>query len=224
MTAPAVVERLDPTKRADVDAVAALHEQFLGDSTVARMGPAFVRNVYYSKLLADGLFDCLVCRSGGRVVAFISYTDRPMDFMSRGLKQHFVGVAWSVGRTVLTSPKRLRDVLLVLRLMGARSGHTDDQVLRGGAAEALSMAVLPEFQNVVPEGGKSRVAVRLIERMAADLRDRKVSKIAFYVDPANRAANLLYSAMGCSFEKILHAGLIRHRFVYPVAPRLGAAQ
>lgn len=224
MTAAAVIERMDPANRADVDAVAALHEQFLGESTVAKMGPAFVRDVYYSKLLADGLYDCLVCRSGGRVVAFLSYTDRPMDFMSRGLKQHFLRVAWSVGRAVLTSPKRLRDVLFVLKLMGARSEHGDDKVLQAGAAEALSMAVLPDFQNVVPEGGKSRIAVRLIELMAADLRGRKVSEIAFYVDPANRAANLLYSAMGCRFEKILHAGNTRHRFVYPVAPRLGTAK
>ncbi len=226
MTAPAVIERLDPTNRSDVDAVAGLHEQFLGESPVARMGPAFLRDCYYSRLLADGLYDCLICRpvSDGRIVAFISYTDRPMDFMSRGLKLHIFRVAWSVGRTVLTSPKRLRDVLYVLRLMSEHSDDSEDPVLQGGAAEALSMAVIPEFQNVVPEGGKSRIAVRLIELMAEDMRARQVRDIAFYVDPANRGANLLYSAMGCKFEKIVHAGVPRHRFVYPVAPRLETAK
>ncbi|HEV8364739.1 MAG TPA: hypothetical protein VGQ52_14590 [Gemmatimonadaceae bacterium] len=224
MTERAVIERMDPRNRSDVEAVSALHEQFLGESMVSRMGPAFVRDVYYSKLLADGLFDCLVCRSGGRVVAFLTYTERPMDFMARGLKSHFMAVAWSVGRTVLTSPKRLRDVLFVMKLMTARSDQGEDHVLKAGAAEALSMAVLPDFQNVVPEGGKSRIAVRLIEVMAADMRERKVHEIAFYVDPANRAANLLYYAMGCKFEKIQTAGIVRHRFIYPVAPRLGAAK
>ncbi|MGH7712051.1 MAG: hypothetical protein ACREOG_12245, partial [Gemmatimonadaceae bacterium] len=187
-------------------------------------GPAFVRDVYYSKLLQDGLYDCLVCRSGGRVVAFLSYTDRPLDLMSRGLKRHFFAVAWSVGRTVLVNPKRLRDVLYVMRIMGDHDESKGDRALLDGASEALSMAVLPEFQNTVPEGGKSRVAVRLIESMAADLRERKVRDIAFYVDPANRAANLLYSAMGCKFEKVMHGGVPRHRFIYPVAPRLDAAR
>ncbi|MGQ0640536.1 MAG: hypothetical protein ACT4P6_07160 [Gemmatimonadaceae bacterium] len=224
MTAPAVIERMDPSNRPDVEAVSGLHEQFLGDSPVAKMGPAFVRDVYYSKLLKDGLYDCLVCRSGGRVVAFLSYTDRPLDLMSRGLKGHFFAVAWSVGRTVVMNPRRLRDVLYVMRIMGDHNDATGDKALLDGAAEALSMAVLPDFQNVVPEGGKSRIAVRLIESMAADLRARKVRDIAFYVDPANRAANLLYSAMGCKFEKVMHGGVARHRFLYPVAPRLDAAR
>ena len=224
MTAPAVIERMNPRDRSDVEAVAALHEQFLSDSPIARLGPAFVRDVYYSKLINDGLYDCLVCRSGGRVVAFLSYTDRPLDLMSRGLKRHFFSVAWSVGRTVLMSPKRLRDVFYVMRIMGDHNESSGDSALLDGAAEALSMAVLPEFQNVVPEGGKSRVAVRLIESMAADLRERKVRDIAFYVDPANRAANLLYSAMGCKFQKVTHGGVPRHRFIYPVAPRLDAAR
>lgn len=223
MTVHGVIERMDPRNRSDVEAVSRLHEQFLGDSPVARMGPAFVRDVYYSKLMMDGLYDCLVCRSGGQVIAFISYTDRPLDLMSRGLKNHFLSVAWSVGRTVITSPKRLRDVIYVLRIMGDHDQSSGDRALLDGAAEALSMAVLPEFQNIVPEGGKSRVAVRLIESMAADLRARKVRDIAFYVDPANRAANLLYSAMGCKFQKVMHGGVPRHRFIYPVAPRLDTA-
>ena len=223
MTERAVIERMDPRNRSDVEAVSRLHEQFLSDSPIARMGPSFVRDVYYSKLITDGLYDCLVCRSGGKVVAFISYTDRPLDLMSLGLKRHLFAVAWSVGRNVITRPKRLRDVMYVLRIMSDHDQATGDSALLDGAAEALSMAVLPEFQNVVPEGGKSRIAVRLIESMAADLRARKVRDIAFYVDPANRAANLLYSAMGCKFQKVMHGGVPRHRFIYPVAPRLDTA-
>jgi ribosomal protein S18 acetylase RimI-like enzyme len=214
---------MDPRNRADVEAVSALHEQFLADSVVSKMGPAFVRNVYYSKLLKDRLYDCYVCRHEGKVIAFITYTDRPGDFMSRGLKRHFFAVAWNVGLTVLTSPRRLKDVRFVLKLMTARGEGGSDEYLKSGAAEALSMAVLPGFQKLIPEGGKSRVAVRLLEEMGADLRERGVKDIAFYVDPKNSAANLLYSAMGCKFEKIVHAGIVRHRFIYSVAPRIGAA-
>ncbi|MGQ0537404.1 MAG: hypothetical protein ACT4R6_00535 [Gemmatimonadaceae bacterium] len=220
------IERLDPHNRADVAAVSALHEQFLGDSPVARMGPRFLRDCYYSRLLADGLFDCVACRdvAEGRIVAFMSYTDRPTDFMSRGLRRHFFRVAWTIGTTVLRSPGRLKDVLFVMRLMRERREDGDDEVLRRGAGEALSMAVLPEYRGAVPAGGTARLPTRLIELMAADLRERQVSEIAFYVDPSNLAANLLYSSLGCRFDKITHAGLTRHRFVYPVAPRLEAAQ
>jgi ribosomal protein S18 acetylase RimI-like enzyme len=109
----------------------------------------------------------------------------------------------------------------VLKLMTARGGGSDEY-LKSGAAEALSMAVLPGYQKLVPEGGKSRIAVRLIEEMGADMRQRGVKDIAFYVDPKNSAANLLYSAMGCKFEKIVHAGIVRHRFVYSLAPRIAA--
>ncbi|MEW5915611.1 MAG: hypothetical protein AB1762_04365, partial [Gemmatimonadota bacterium] len=173
-TGPAIIDRMNPFDRADVEAVSALHEQFLADSVVSKMGPAFVRNVYYSKLLKDKLYDCFVCRHDGKVVGFLSYTDRPGDFMSRGLKRHFFSVAWNVGWTVLTSPKRLKDVLFVLKLMTARGESGNDEYLKSGAAEALSMAVFAGFQKLVPEGGKSRVAVRLIEEMAADLGKRGV--------------------------------------------------
>ena len=94
------VERLDPRQAVDVDDVAKLHEEQLGDSPVAMLGPTFIREFYYSALVASGLIDCLVYRLDGRVVAFLSYTKFSADFINRGVRRHPFRLSWVMLRTL----------------------------------------------------------------------------------------------------------------------------
>ena len=213
MSPRAVVERLDPRNPDDVNAVATLHESLLAGSPLARMGGRFLREYFYSRLLADGLYDCLVCRADGRIVGFLTYTDRPAEFMSLGLRRHFVSIARIMLASVVRQPSLIRDLLFVARLMRDRSATPDNGALRN-AAEALSLAVSERHQELVPEGGSTRVAVRLFHEMASDLRKRGGQRVVLHVDPKNRAANLFYSALGCRFYSTTHAGLTRYLFEY----------
>jgi hypothetical protein len=209
----AVVERLDPRNASDVGAVATLHESLLEGSPLARMGARFLRECFYSRMLADRLYDCLICRADGRIVGFLTYTDRPADFMSQGLRRHFFSIARIMVTSVVLQPRQLRDLLFVARLIRDRSATPQNGALRN-SAEALSLAVSEADQKLIPVGGTTRVAVRLFHEMASDLRERGAHRIVLHVDPKNRAANMFYSALGCRFQSTTHAGLTRHLFAY----------
>src|SRR5437879_6177998 len=88
------IERLNPRNAADVNAVAELHERYLADSPVAKMGRRFIREFYYGRLVEDGLIDCVICRVDGHVVGFMAYTGSAYDFLSRGVRHHFLALSW----------------------------------------------------------------------------------------------------------------------------------
>ena len=210
------IENLDPRCAADVDSVALLHEAYLADSPVVKMGKRFIREFYYSKLVECGLIGCSVCRVDGRVVGCISYTAHPMDFMGSGLRRYFFSLCWTMLRSVTARPAMLKEILLTLRVMRSR-GHESQEMDTSGLGEALSLAVLPDFQNYLPPGGRSRLAFRLFETALERMRAQGVNRVYLWVQPANRAANLMYSTMGCPFEKITRMGMVIHRYTYHVS-------
>jgi ribosomal protein S18 acetylase RimI-like enzyme len=205
--------QLDPRNTADIDGVISLHIKYLGESPVVKMGRRFLREFYYRRLVEDGLIGCTLCRVGDEVVGFISYTDRPQDFMSIGLRRHFIYLSWLMSLSVLARPAMVTDLMFVLKLMRARAREAGE-VSFAGSGEALSMAVMPEYQNYVPEGGRKRLAVRLFESAVEYCKAKGSDRIHLWVQPSNRAANLFYSAMGCPFEKMVIAGVPVHLYTY----------
>ncbi len=125
------LELLNPRNAADVDSVATLHETYLPDSPVAKLGKRFLRSFYYKRLLESGLFGCSLCRVDGRVVGFISYTSRPQDFMSLGLRRFFLPLAWLMFGSILERPVLLKDILLTLRMTRMRSREAQQVDPRG---------------------------------------------------------------------------------------------
>ena len=207
------LEPLDPRNAADVDSVADLHVKYLGDSPVVKFGPRFLRQFYYGQLVEEGLIGCTLCRADNRVVGFISYTSRPMDFMSIGLRRHFIYLSWLMSLSVIARPAMIKELILVLRLMRGR-GKDAQKKSSAGVGEALSMAVIPEYQSHVPPGGRKRIAVRLFESAVDYCKAQGLERVYLWVQPSNLAANLFYSAMGCPFEKIVHAGIPVHLYTY----------
>jgi ribosomal protein S18 acetylase RimI-like enzyme len=211
------IETLNPKCSEDVAAVAALHRIYLSASPVARLGDRFMREFYYTRLVEDRLFRCLICRVDGQVVGFISYTEDALGFMSRGLKKHFFLLCSVMLRSLFERPTLVSSLILVLRAMMERGkAARESEAPRLG--EAMSMAVLPGFENYVASGGTSRLAVRLFLTAAEELRRSGANRVQLMVQPSNLAANLFYSALGCSFEKIEHAGMVIHRYIYHLQP------
>jgi len=210
---------LDPDNAVDVDRVAALYEEHLPTSPVVRLGPRFLREFFFAQLVRDGLLGCLVCHVEGQVVAFLSWTNHPSDFIGRGIKRHFLSLSWIMLRTVLARPAFVRDLLATMRMVARRSedgGRSGDPA---GVIEAISLVVPPAFQRHVAPGGTSRLTVRLVQTLADHARTQGVTQVLYVVQPTNPASCIFFSAMGCEFEKRTYAG----ETVYVYTHELGAA-
>ena len=206
------IETLNPRNVADVNAVADLHLQFLGDSPVVRMGEGFLRRFFYVKLVEDGLIGVTICRHEGRVIGFISYTRDPLGFMGKGARRHFVFLAALMAAGVLRRPSFVKDLMFTLKMMRERGAEA--RTPQPGLGEVISLVTVPEFQKHIPEGGKNRLTVRLFEEMVNYFRAEQFDRVYLKVLPHNKASNILCSIMGCKFEKITEAGLTVHRYTY----------
>lgn len=205
------IELLDPRNACDVTTVADLHGTYLGDSPVVKLGERFLRQFYYVRLIEDELVRCRVCQSERGIVGFAAYTAQPFDFMSVGLRNHFLTLTGLMLLSLAKRPAMMGDILFVLRLLRQLRNESHDAP-EPGTGELLSLVVLPEFQDAVLPGGTSRLPLRLIEAAMSDLRRAGLRQIQFTVQPSNRAANILYSAMGCSFKKVERASGAVHRY------------
>lgn len=208
---------LDPDDPSEIEAVANLHEEHLDDSPVAHMGPAFLREFYYPRLVADDLIQCIVCRDESGVIGFLSFTHIPNEFMARGMKKYFPQLTWLMLKSVVRRPSMIPKLFDVMRLMRLRNAEaTEEGSEREG--EALSMAVPTRHQKHIPPGGNQRMTARFFLEMVAGLRERGCETIKFMVDPANKAANLFYATIGCKLKKIEYAGRPIHRYTYTIEP------
>jgi len=199
------IEYLNPRSAADVDRVATLYEEHLADSPVVLLGPAFLREFFFRKLVESELLGVLVCRVDGTVVAFLSWTNHPGDFIGRGIKRHFLVLSWIMLKGVLRQPGSLKQILSAVRIVSRRSGDAGKEH-DPKAIEAISLVVPPEFQKHVPEGGKARTTVRLVQDLAAHARAQGTEKVLYVVQPRNKASSIFFSVMGCEMQKRTYAG------------------
>jgi hypothetical protein len=210
------IETLDPRNADDVSAVADIHMDVLGDSPVVGLGPRFLRDVFYGKLVEDGAVRVIMCRHEGQIIGFISYTPDPQGFMGKGIRKHFLYLTWVMSLSIVTKPALLKGILRALGMVRERSGESEPYDPRLG--EVISLATRPGSQKHVPEGGTTRVAVRLFQEVIAAFRHLQYERIHLLVQPENRASNILCAAMGCRFEKITVGGKPTHRFTFVLTP------
>ncbi|MBK6486948.1 MAG: hypothetical protein IPF98_08770 [Gemmatimonadetes bacterium] len=199
------IEFLNPRSAADVDRVATLYEENLADSPVVLLGPRFLREFFFKKLVESDLLGCLVCRVDGTVIGFLSWTNHPGDFIGRGIKKHFVGLSWIMLKGIVEKPSTIKQILSALKIVGKRSedaGKEHDPK----AIEAISLVVPPEFQKHVPEGGKARTTVRLVQDLAAHARTQGTERVLYVVQPRNKASSIFFAVMGCELNKRTYAG------------------
>jgi hypothetical protein len=208
---------LDTANPEEVEAVSRLHEELLSDSPVMQLGPRFFRRFYYKTLVEEDLLKVFVCRVDGRVVAFLSYTPRPKDFIGVGFKRHPIQLAWIMLSTLVTRERSIRDLWSVAQFVLKRGA---DHKTHDGPPyfEAISLACENAHQRHVPPGGKSRVTVRLIETTAQAARAAGADRVLYVVRPNNVASNLLFNALGCDFERRDYAGVTTFLYTHRVAP------
>jgi len=210
------IEVLDGRHADDVNAVANLHEQFLADSPIVSLGGRFLRQMFYSRLVQDGALSVIICRHEGRIVGFISFTPDPTGFMGKGIRRHFLALGGIMARSVIERPSTLKGMWHALTIVRERAGESRQP--EPGLGEVISLVALPEFQKLVPAGGKSRLTVRLFEEMLSAFRAMAFQRVRLLVLPQNRASNILCSVMGCQFEKVSVGGVPTHQYTYVLPP------
>jgi hypothetical protein len=199
------IEYLNPRSATDVDRVATLYEEHLADSPVVLLGPRFLREFFFKKLVESDLLGCLVCRVDGTVIAFLSWTNHPGDFIGRGIKKHLVALSWIMLKGILAKPSTLKELLSAIRIVSKRSGDAGSEH-DPKAIEAISLVVPPEYQKYVPEGGKARTTVRLVQDLAAHARKQGTERVLYVVQPRNKASSIFFAVMGCELNKRTYAG------------------
>jgi hypothetical protein len=215
------MEFLDPRNAADVAAVASLHAQYLGTSLIVRLGDRFLRRFYYRVLVEDDLIACTICRADDRIVGFIAYTKYPNDFIARGVRRHFVLLAWVMLVSVVQRPRLLRQIWAAFLTM--RTSREDVSRDPGGVGEGISVATASEYRDyVVPETGK-RMPEQLWDCMKQYFADAEFARFFVYVAPGNVASNRYCTAMGCRLVKTTLLGEPYHKFYYDF-PRSRHAQ
>ena len=215
MAAKGEIFTLDGTTHADVQGIADLHEKHLDDSPVVLFGDRFLREFYYTLLVRDGLIGVTGCRVDGEVVGFISYTTQPLGFMTTAIKRYPIRLSWIMLKTVLIKPSVVSQILMVLRMMSDRRKEGNES-LPADRGEVISLVAEPQYQKLVPEGGKERLSARFFREVVDYYKVNGCSSFHLQVQPDNRASNLYCSIMGCRFEKIVQAGAPVHRYVYEI--------
>jgi hypothetical protein len=209
---------MDPKNAPDVTSVASQQQKDLPSSPVALVGTRFVEEFYYSKLVEAGLVQCLIYRVDGRVAGFLSYTRYPADFIGRGIRKYWPSLTWIMLRTVLARPATIQNILAAMKF--TRGGNRAELFSEPGMIEALSLVVPPEHQKLIPPGGKSRLPVRFISWMGERAVEEGANQVLYAVEPRNKASNILFSSLGCEFNKVQYAGQTVHMFTH----RVGAQQ
>ncbi len=210
-----MIEFLNPENQQDVGDVAELYEKHLADSPVVLLGPWFLREFYYSSLVAEGLVGVLFYRVNGRVAAFLSYTRRPGDFIGLGARRRPLRLCWTMLKSVVMRPRLIRSILEAARYVSRRGGDSG-RLFGEGLAEALSLVVPPEHQKLVPPGGKSRLTFRLVEALAEHLRKEGVTRVLYPVEPRNVSSCLLFNSLGCDMEKSVYAGKTVYLYTHQI--------
>jgi hypothetical protein len=212
------MESLDPRNDADVAAVAGLHTQYLETSLVVRLGDRFLRRFYYRVLVKDDLIHCTICRVDNRIVGFHVCTKYPNDVIARGVRKHFVRLAWLMLVSVVQRPRLLREIWQAFLAM--RSSREDEPHDPGTVGEGMSLVTEKEYRDyVVPETGR-RVPEQLFECMKQYFSDAGYSRIVMYIEPSNIASNRFHIAMGCRLIKpIWMMGKPSQKFYYDLKPQ-----
>lgn len=190
------IKTLDSHHPGQLDDIVRLHQTLLPRSPVTRLGRAFMRQFYYLDLVADGLIRADLCYHEGQAAGFIVYTKFASEFMSKGLRSHWLRICAVMTGTVIQHPSSLREIFRALALLRSRKQQTQ----HGSSAEILSFGVLSEFRTgeFIRRTGR-RLSIELFARARDYFAAENLPNFRMLVEADNRETLLFYHALGCRF-------------------------
>lgn len=187
------VVRLTDADKCAASHAADLHAELLATSPVARMGTQFMRDVYYGALVSTDLAVAHVAYVDGQPAGFITATNDPERFMTRGLLRRPWGAGWGVARAVLSNPMRVGVLWETTRLNASR--QYDDKETPTG--ELLSFGVREPYRHPTFMRSRGiRVGHELLDVAVAALKARGALRVRAIVDADNKPAQFFYRGAG----------------------------
>jgi ribosomal protein S18 acetylase RimI-like enzyme len=183
---------LDWRNREHRDAAARLTVELLPVSPAAILGHDYLANFHFFHLVRDGLIKCDLYQWDGKIVAFVAYTTQPFTFIQKGLRRHFVALAYRLGKSVLVRPRRLLSILDVMKQGEWRSRTTLDPRL----GEMLSLGVQDAYRRIVDPETRSKIAYALLGNALNDLQRAGSPAVLFVVVKGNERALSIYYKLG----------------------------
>ncbi len=192
------IRPLGPQNRAEIEDAVRLHSDLLPQSPIVRLGLTFMRRFYYRRLVEDGLICADLYYSEGRPAGFIVYTKYPADFMTQGLRRHWVRLAGVMVRSLIRRPLLLAELLRVFSLMLHRKGQAG-AVPQG---EILSFGVIPEYRgSAFVRRTHQHISLELFERAKEYFRRQNIPSFRMLLEADNREALLFYLAQDCRVQR-----------------------
>jgi ribosomal protein S18 acetylase RimI-like enzyme len=183
--------RLDPHDRAQLEALAALHELTLPESVPARFGRRFMTRFYFPKLVADGLAAADLFRFEGRWVGYNLYTKHPRTLLRDAVRRHFFFLCAFMPGVLLANPRAL---LAIPKLLKNQGGFPD--LPRTGYW--LTFGVHPDFRATRVDG--KTIARQLVDRMFEYFHDEGFVAVEGTTDRSNGSALIFYRTCGFQVE------------------------
>jgi hypothetical protein len=175
--------------------VVRLHGELLSDSPIAKLGEPFMKRFYYSSLVKARLFFCDLFYYRHTCVGFVSYTNDPLNFLSKGLKYNFMRLCFIILQTIINKPSLVKTVLSVLQDMLKRktiSSHQNEIVW----GEILSFGLTKEGVNIIDKKTRKKAPQLLFERAIEYFRKECIKKFRLAVLKDNKEALLFYLSYG----------------------------
>jgi len=196
--------------------VAFLHSALLPRSPVVKLGYPFMTKYYYYHLVRDGLIGCHLARVNGKPAGFVSFTNRPHDFMAAGLRNHIISLTPVVAHALVTRPSR---VAVVARALGMLKRRRDD--LASGPifdGEILSLAVLPQYRSAgfIRHTGQN-IARRLFDIAVARTRQAGAHTLVTLAQARDQESLFFFHAVGCRFHREWIDGADCYEITYDIS-------
>ena len=201
MNAPDGILIVDPGNPEHVRAAAWLHQTLLSESPIPGLGWIFMTRFYYTQLVKDGLIRCYLYRLDGEYVAFLAVTDKPLSFMSEGVRRHYVRLAAVLALSLFQKPSRAR-IMFATSAASRRRATTEGT---DGLGEVLSIGVLEAFRGRRDAMTGKRISAALLDAGIRYLSDRGCRRIDVNVDQDNVRAIRFYESYGFVLERSLLA-------------------
>lgn len=186
------VVRITGTDKCAATHAAELHAELLARSPVARMGKQFMRDVYYGALVAADLAVAHVAYVDGEPAGFLTATNDPERFMSRGLLRRPWRTGWGLALSLLSRPTRLGVLWETLTLNASRQAEDTSptgELLSFGVREAYRRPTFIRSRGI-------RVGQELLDAAIAALKARGAQRARAIVDADNLPAQFFYRGAG----------------------------
>ncbi len=185
-----VFDKDNPAPAADLTA---LHIELLPRSPLTKLGPRFMERFYYKVFPADDLIFGSIIYIDDAPAGFIAVTNDSNGFMRTMIRRHWFRVAWTIGVSIILSPKRLAPVWEAISIMLTRTPGEAP----GPDGEILSLGVLPAYRGAgFQKATGFSLATDLMDYAISRLHEMGTDEMRVIVDSDNKVAQMFYHGLG----------------------------